>query len=200
MKILNTLHPETYNTSFKANKRPDVIDLIKTNNFDIKNLTSSQKEKFRQALLIRDLLNAGLTVNEIAIYLKTSRATVLRTAKNLEMPLNKPKERVERDNFIAKKIMNGSSNQEIMDELNISYAPIKKVKKGLVKDLKLGKTKPPKIFTWVEIKRETERIDDLKEMFNQFKKGKKTKEILEDMSIKIDELKTSIEDFKSRFE
>ena len=37
-------------------------------------------------------------------------------------------------------------------------------------------------------------------MFNQFKKGKKTKEILEEMSIKIDELKTSIEDFKSRFE
>ena len=152
MKILNTLHPETYNTSFKANKRPDVIDLIKTNNFDIKNLTSSQKEKFRQTLLIRDLLNAGLTINEIAIYLKTSRATVLRTAKNLEMPLNKPKERVERDNFIAKKIMNGSSNQEIMNELNISYAPIKKVKKGLVKDLKLGKTKPPKFLLGLKSK------------------------------------------------
>lgn len=200
MKIYNNFLTQNPYLSFEGQRRKDTVVQTDMPSSNAQTLTPKQRQIQELDVQISDLLSAGYTTKEVSEKLNIKPYRVLRTAKKYGLPLNKNQEKVERDKLILQKIMKGDSNKKIMEDLKISSSPILKLKRKFDLTLKYNKLETPQVFSWTEIVKESKRITEIREMYQRFKKGERTKEILEEMSKKIGELKIVIDNFKNRVE
>lgn len=170
----------------------------------------AEKNKVFQKLIeqrserIINKIKQGVPFSKIASDERIDESTVSRTAKKYGINMvNTPKyaeEQQKRNDLIIADIKNGINNSEIAKKFNVSYVTVLNIKKELGLTKKYNYLAKPQLFKFLEIKKQSQNITQLREIYRKFKLGERTPEIIQDMINLLEKLKINLEEFKSRFE
>ena len=165
------------------------------------NRIAEEYNLFNQRIAIREekileMIKDGASRTEIAKALNVSIDTITRTAKKYNLTLKNKTSSI--DIAILAKLQNNESTKKIMEDLNISYTPINRIKKELGLQRVYNRNPKPQEILWTEIMQESKKVTKIRQAFKRLKEGERTPEILEQISTTIDELKSAIDEFKAR--